>query len=375
MAGEQGTLESMVETNKNSGRVDSSFWLNKRVFVTGHTGFKGSWLTLWLNEMGAIIKGFSLAPNTEPNLFTEANVSLGIESEIGDIRDSESIKKSIIAFEPEILIHMAAQPLVRLSYNQPAETYATNVMGTLHVLEAARCCKNLKSIVAITTDKCYENKEWDWGYRENEAMGGHDPYSSSKGCCELLISSYRQSFFNNSDSANLASARAGNVIGGGDWSKDRLIPDILKAFEKSKPAIIRNPLSTRPWQHVLEPLSGYLVLAKKLYEEGDKYAEGWNFGPRDQDCQPVEQILNSLVSSWGGNASWQLDKNNNPHEAGFLKLDCSKALQKLKWQPKWDLQYTLNSIINWHKAWLSGSDMTKESINEIKKYTDTDISI
>lgn len=351
------------------GTVSPEFWKDKRVFLTGHTGFKGSWLSLWLQDMGAIVKGFSLAPLTTPNLFEVADVAEGMESEIGDIRNLEAVTASMLAFNPDILIHMAAQPLVRLSYIEPVETYATNVMGTIHVLEAARKCIKLKSIVAITTDKCYENKEWPWGYRENEPMGGHDPYSSSKGCCELLIASYRNSFFNTSETPALASVRAGNVIGGGDWSDDRLIPDILKAFEKLEPVVVRNPLSTRPWQHVLEPLSGYLVLAEELYTNGDYFAGGWNFGPKDEDCQSVEKILNTMIKTWGTGASWQLDTNSNPHEAGFLKLDCSKAGQQLKWFPKWNLEFTLKSIVNWHKEWMKSSDMKKQCLNEIKLYS------
>jgi len=274
----------------------------------------------------------------------------------------------MVGFNPDILIHMAAQPLVRLSYAEPVETYATNVMGTVHVLESARSCKNLKAIVSVTTDKCYENKEWEWGYRENEPMGGHDPYSNSKGCAELVSSAYRRSFFNTSDTASIATARAGNVIGGGDWAEDRLIPDILKAFEKSTPVIIRNPLSTRPWQHVLEPLSGYLVLAQHLYEKGDAFAEAWNFGPKDEDCKPVNWILDKMVNDWGNGASWELDKNNNPHEAGFLKLDCSKAATRLNWHPNWNLEYTLNLIVNWQQHWSVGKNMNKICLQEIASY-------
>ena len=285
------------------GKVNPEFWQGKRIFLTGHTGFKGSWLSLWLQSMGAITKGYSLDVNTSPSLFVEAKVSEGMESEIGDIRDLEHVKKSMKDFNPDVLIHMAAQPLVRLSYDEPVETYTTNVIGTVNVLEAARVCENLKSIVSVTTDKCYENNEWEWGYRENEPMGGHDPYSSSKGCAELVTSAYRRSFFNTSDSAALASARAGNVIGGGDWAEDRLIPDILRAFEKSEAVVIRNPLSTRPWQHVLEPLSGYLVLAEHLYENGNEFAEGWNFGPKDEGCKPVDWILDKMVNTWGDGAS------------------------------------------------------------------------
>lgn len=351
------------------GLVNPSFWKGKKVFITGHTGFKGSWTALWLQSMGAEVKGFALKPNTKPDLFTLAKVSENMISEFGDIRNGEAIMKSMISFQPDILIHMAAQPLVRYSYKNPVETYETNVMGTVNVLEAARHCDQLKSIVSVTTDKCYENKEWVWGYRENEPMGGHDPYSSSKGCAELVTSAYRRSFFFDENSANLASARAGNVIGGGDWSEDRLIPDILRAFENNEPVIIRNPLSTRPWQHVLEPISGYLVLAQELYESSE-FAEGWNFGPRDEDCKPVNWILEKMVERWGNGASWKLDENNNPHEAGFLKLDISKANQRLKWSPKWSLQTTINLIVDWHLNYLKGAEMQKICMNEIKKYTE-----
>ncbi|MDB4114565.1 CDP-glucose 4,6-dehydratase [Flavobacteriaceae bacterium] len=351
------------------GKIDASFWKGKKVFLTGHTGFKGSWLSLWLQNMGALVKGYSLDVNTKPALFIEANVSAEMESEIGDIRNLEQLTKSIVSFSPDILIHMAAQPLVRLSYHEPVDTYTTNVIGTVNVLEAARKCKKLKAIVSVTTDKCYENREWDWGYRESEPMGGHDPYSSSKGCAELVTSAYRRSFFSSEDTASLASARAGNVIGGGDWAEDRLIPDILRAFEKSKPVVIRNPLSTRPWQHVLEPLSGYLVLAQELFLNGDNFAEGWNFGPKDEDCKPVSWILDKMVESWGGNASWSLDKENNPHEAGFLKLDCSKAASRLKWKPKWNLQLTLRSIVEWHQIYSNGGDVKKQCLKEINTYS------
>ena len=351
------------------GEVNKKFWKSKKVFLTGHTGFKGSWVSLWLQSMGAIVKGYSLEPNTKPNLFTEANVEENMNSEFGDIRNLNQISKSMLDFNPDILIHMAAQPLVRLSYQEPVDTYTTNVIGTVNVLEAARSCPNLKAIVSVTTDKCYENNEWDWGYRENEPMGGHDPYSSSKGCAELVTSAYRRSFFNSEDTASLASARAGNVIGGGDWADDRLIPDILKAFEKSESVVIRNPISTRPWQHVLEPLSGYLVLAQELFENGKEYAEGWNFGPKDEDCQPVNWILDKMVANWGEGASWELDKNNNPHEAGFLKLDCSKASNRLKWQPKWSLQQTLKLIIEWHQVYVNKGDVKEQCLTEIKKYS------
>ena len=281
------------------GKVNPDFWKGKRVFITGHTGFKGSWLSLWLQQMGAEVKGFSLEPPTTPSLFEVAKVADHMQSEIGDIRDLTKLSQSIVSFNPDILLHLAAQPLVRYSYREPVETYSTNVMGTVNVLEASRQANNLKTIVVITTDKCYENREWEWGYRENEPMGGYDPYSNSKGCAELVVSAYRRSFFNSNDTAAVASARAGNVVGGGDWAEDRLIPDILRAFEKQQPVIIRNPLSTRPWQHVLEPLSGYLVLAQHLWQEGQTFAEGWNFGPKDDDCRPVQWILDKMVHFCG----------------------------------------------------------------------------
>jgi CDP-glucose 4,6-dehydratase len=358
----------MENMGRLKGKVNPTFWKGKKVFITGHTGFKGSWLSLWLQDMGAIVKGYALDPNTNPNLFTQAKVAQNMDSEIGDITDLNHISDSMKIFNPEVLIHMAAQPLVRLSYQEPVLTYSTNVMGTVNVLEAARKCTNLKAIVSVTTDKCYENKEWPWGYRENEPMGGHDPYSSSKGCVELVTAGYRKSFFNDENSAFLASARAGNVIGGGDWSADRLIPDILKAFEKNEPVIVRNPMSTRPWQHVLEPLSGYLVLAQHLFEEGSNVAEGWNFGPKDEDCKPVSWILDRMVTNWGNGASWELDKNNNPHEAGYLKLDCSKAAMRLNWYPKWNLEHTLESIINWHQHYIAQKNIQEQCLLEIAKY-------
>jgi CDP-glucose 4,6-dehydratase len=348
--------------------VTPSFWKGKKVFLTGHTGFKGSWLCLWLQNMGAVVKGFALEPQTKPSLFEQVNVAAGMESQIADIRDLAAITASMKSFNPDIMVHMAAQPLVRLSYREPVETYATNVMGTVNVLEAARRCGNLKAIINVTTDKCYENREWVWGYRENEPMGGHDPYSSSKGCSELVTAAYRKSFFNTPDTAALASARAGNVIGGGDWAEDRLFPDILRAFEQKQPVIIRNPRATRPWQHVLEPLSGYLILAEKLYTEGAAYAEGWNFGPRDEDVQPVEWILNHMVQQWGGEASWRLDADPQPHEAQLLKLDISKAAAQLKWQPRWSLMQALDSIVSWHQSWLAKEDIREVTLKQIREY-------
>jgi CDP-glucose 4,6-dehydratase len=348
--------------------VDSAFWSGKRVFLTGHTGFKGGWLALWLQSMGAKVKGFALAPDTNPNFFTSARVAEGMESDIGDIRDLNVLSASMMSFMPDILIHMAAQPLVRLSYSDPVGTYATNVMGTVHCLEAARAVPTLRATVVVTTDKCYENKEWAWGYREDEPMGGFDPYSSSKGCAELVCSAYRRSFFGNTDGMALASGRAGNVIGGGDWSEDRLIPDILHAFEHDEPVRIRNPLSTRPWQHVLEPLSGYLRLAEALWNQGQKVAQGWNFGPREEDARPVEWIVDQMIQRWQGSARWVRDCDFHPHEARYLKLDISRAREALKWEPRWRLGEVLGRIVLWHQAFLAGENMRTVSLEEIANY-------
>ena len=347
--------------------VNPTFWNGKRVLLTGHTGFKGSWLSLWLQSMGAQVVGYALAPPTNPSLFDVAQVGQGMTSVIGDIRDLAKLQAVFAEHSPEIVIHMAAQPLVRYSYQNPVETYATNVMGTVHLLEAARHTPSVKAVVVVTTDKCYENKEWLWGYREDEPMGGHDPYSNSKGCSELVTSAYRRSFFQDKGIA-LASARAGNVIGGGDWAADRLIPDILRAFEQSQPVIIRNPHATRPWQHVLEPLGGYLALAERLYTDGQAFAEGWNFGPHDDDARPVQWIVEHLVNSWGNGASWQLDGGAHPHEANYLKLDISKAKARLGWQPHWNLTHSLEKIVEWHKAFGENQDMCKITLNQIAEY-------
>ena len=346
--------------------IDQDFWQGKRVFLTGHTGFKGSWLSLWLASLGAEVKGYALNPPTSPSLFNEAKVSSIIDSQIGDIRDQDTLHESVIGFSPDILIHMAAQPLVRYSYDAPIETYEVNVIGTAKVLEVARSCPNLKAIVNITTDKCYENDGRAEGYKENDPMGGYDPYSSSKGCAELVASSYRRSFFQD-QGVGLASVRAGNVIGGGDWADDRLIPDILRSFEKKEPVIIRNPKSTRPWQHALEPLSGYLILAQKLYKNQNKYAGGWNFGPNEQDVKPVDWILDKMIAKWP-NSSWKLDKKFNSYEADFLQLNISKAKSKLGWKPTWGLSYTLEKIIIWHRAWHNKEDMQAICLAEIVEY-------
>ena len=348
-------------------QTNPSFWHGKRVLLTGHTGFKGSWLSLWLQAMGSELRGISLAPPTTPALFDVAKIAEGMDHQIADIRDFDKVNKLFAEFKPEIVIHMAAQPLVRLSYQQPIETYATNVMGTVHVLEAARHAGSVKAIVNITTDKCYENKEWLWGYREDEPMGGHDPYSNSKGCAELVSSAYRKSFLNQAGIA-MATARAGNVIGGGDWALDRLVPDVLRALEQNQPALIRNPHATRPWQHVLEPLSGYLLLAEHLYNDGLAFAEGWNFGPNEDDAKPVQWIVEKLCEAWAHGATWAIQPGEHPHEANYLKLDISKAKQKLHWHPRWPLQTALHHITTWHQAWLAGENMHNHCLQQISQY-------
>jgi len=350
------------------GMIDQAFWQSRRVFITGHTGFKGSWLCLWLNQMGATVKGYALEPPTMPSLFEEARVGELIDSEIGDIRDLEQLQKSLNDFKPDVVIHMAAQPLVRYSYIAPLETYAVNVLGTANVLESALTCESVRSVVSVTTDKCYENKEWPWAYREYEPMGGHDPYSSSKGCAELVTTSYRQSFYS-SKGKGLASARAGNVVGGGDWAPDRLIPDILRAFEKDQPVVIRSPNAIRPWQHVLEPLNGYLQLAEALFENPEKYSGGWNFGPDDNGAQTVNWILDRVVSEWPG-SSWKLDESEMVlHEANYLKLDISKAKTELGWSPVWGLKHTIKKIVDWHRCWLKGQDMQEMCFKQIASFS------
>ena len=351
-----------------------SFWRGKRVFVTGHTGFKGSWLSLWLQQVGAQVTGYALQPPTHPSLFEVAQVAQGMISIIGDIRDGAMLTNAMRQAAPDIVIHMAAQPLVRRSYVDPVETYSTNVMGTIHLLEAVRQTPSVRAVVNVTTDKCYENKEWAWGYRENEPMGGFDPYSSSKGCAELVTAAYRNSFFNSAKHSEhqvaLATARAGNVIGGGDWAEDRLIPDILRAIQAGQPVNIRNPHATRPWQHVLESLSGYLALAEKLSSEaGQQYAESWNFGPRDEDARPVQWIVEQLTQQWGDGAAWHLDGGTHPHEAHYLKLDCSKARALLGWSPRWHLSQALQAIIAWHKAHHRSQDMRALCLQQINDYS------
>ena len=345
------------------------------MFLTGHTGFKGTWLTLWLQHLGATVSGYALAPSTTPSFHDLVGDTQADASVIADIADRARLEQSIAASKPEVVFHLAAQPLVRQSYEDPVETYATNVMGTAHLLEAVRASAGVTAVVVVTSDKAYENREWPWGYRESDPMGGYDPYSSSKGCTELLAASWRASFFNPSDYAKhgvaLATARAGNVIGGGDWSRDRLVPDLLAAFAEGKPALIRNPDAMRPWQHVLEPLHGYLTLAEKLATEGPQWGQSWNFGPEDSDTRPVSWIADQLARLWGGQAAWVADGQQHPHEANWLKLDCSKARQQLGWTPRWNLQQALEAIASWQRAWQAGNSMRDFSLRQIAEYEST----
>lgn len=348
-----------------------AFWRDRRVFLTGHTGFKGGWLSLWLESQGAKVTGYSLAPPTTPCLFAVGAVEAGIDSVIGDIRDLSRLKEVMALADPEVVFHLAAQSLVRPSYMTPVETFATNVMGTAHVLETARTCGSLKSVVVVTSDKCYENREWVWPYREDEAMGGHDPYSASKGCTELVTAAFRRSFFSDSgESAHafVGSARAGNVIGGGDWALDRLVPDIVRAASSGQPVRIRNPRAVRPWQHVLEPLSGYIALAEKLALEGRPFAAGWNFGPWENDTRPVEWIVRKVVENWGDGASWILDAASHVHEAHLLKLDSAKARTLLGWRPRLDLETALAWTVSWYKAHANGEDMRRFTLDQIRQY-------
>lgn len=357
--------------------MDTSFWKNKKVLITGHTGFKGSWLSLWLQSKGASIIGYSLPPPTKPSLFDVANVADGMTSIIGDIRNLENLISIFKKYKPEIIINMAAQSLVRYSYRNPVETYAINVMGTVNLLEAVRQTNCVKVVLIITSDKCYENKELLYGYREDDRMGGHDPYSSSKGCVELITSAYRSSYFSRKEfrnyGVNVASARAGNVIGGGDWALDRLTPDIMNALIQNRTVVIRNPNAIRPWQHVLEPLKGYMVLMEKLWTHGAEYAEGWNFGPNDEDCKPVSWIVANLTRLWPTNIEWKLDSEENPHEATYLKLDCSKARERLGWSPKMNLNTALELVVDWYRAFLKKGDMRKFSEAQISRYENMEV--
>ncbi len=349
--------------------MNADFWQGKRVFITGHTGFKGSWLSLWLQSLGSEVTGYALTPPTTPNLFKEADVEKGMRSIIADILDLPTLKKAMQTACPEIVIHMAAQPLVRQSYDEPVETYSTNVLGTVHLLESVRNTPSVKAVLVVTTDKCYENKEeMHRAYHEHDPMGGYDPYSSSKACAELVTAAYCKSFLEQQGIA-VATARAGNVIGGGDWAADRLVPDILKAFERNALVQIRNPSATRPWQHVLDPLSGYLLLAERLFAQGTAFSEAWNFGPNDEGARPVEWIVEQLALFWGNGAAWQQVPGQHPHEANYLKLDISKAKSQLGWSPSWNLQTALQNITQWHRAWLNQENMKKHCLDQILQYS------
>lgn len=350
----------MVKTKDN-------FWKNKRVFITGNTGFKGSWLTLCLEHRGAIIGGYSL-PASEHNLiYNSCKLHEITDQTFGDIRDEKKLEKSILEFRPDVILHLAAQPIVKESYSDPKYTYETNVIGTLNLLKAGFECSETKSIIIVTSDKCYENLEWEYGYRESDRLGGHDPYSSSKACCEILTSSFRRSY-SNENSANISTVRAGNVIGGGDWSDYRLIPDIIKSYKTTKEIELRYPQATRPWQHVLEPLSGYLILAENLYI--NKEFEGaFNFASVEENCKPVIYIANKINSLLENQLEIKINSIDNVHEANFLKLDSSKAKNKLDWTPRWDLDTTLEKTVNWYLNYYENPDTIKQfTINQIKEY-------
>lgn len=347
-----------------------AFWQGRRVFLTGHTGFKGGWLALWLRELGAEVTGYALAPPTVPNFFEAARIDTTLNSVIGDIRDFAAVQRAMREARPQILFHLAAQPLVAEGYADPAGTYGTNVMGTVAVLEAARSCPDLESVVVVTTDKCYENRETLHCYRESDPLGGKDPYSSSKACAELVTAAYRQSFFGAPDAPQLASARAGNVIGGGDWAEHRLLPDLLRAFGNGETATLRNPTAVRPWQHVLEPLYGYLRLAEQLCSDAS-LARAWNFGPELPDCVDAATVADLTAQHWPQAAAWQSRASDFPHEAQLLRLDNSAAKQNLKWRPRWPLTEAIHHTVDWHQNWLHGADMQACSRQQIRQYAQT----
>jgi CDP-glucose 4,6-dehydratase len=349
--------------------MNPAFWHGKSVFVTGHTGFKGGWLSLLLHRLGARVTGYALEPPTQPNLFEVAGLARSIDSITGDVRDLKALRQSLLRAKPQFVFHLAAQALVRESYADPIDTYSTNVMGTVNVLEALREAESVRATVIVTSDKCYENRERVTGYREDEAMGGHDPYSSSKGCAELVTAAYQRSFFSRSGTA-VASARAGNVIGGGDWGRDRLVPDALKAFSAGETLRVRNPEAVRPWQHVLDPLNGYLTLAERLWDEGLAYSGAWNFGPVDADDRPVSWIVEELVRRWGDGATWRIDEAPQPHEAGMLKLDCSKAREQLDWHPRIDLGTALDWTVEWRRRHAAGEHVGKLTEEQISRFQD-----
>lgn len=351
---------------------DRSFWKGRRVFLTGHTGFKGSWLSLWLNALEADVTGYALRPPTQPSLFDQAEVARAIKSICADVRDFPRLKAAIAESRPEVIIHMAAQSVVRRGYEDPIETYSSNVMGTVHLLEALRQLGQPCVVVNVTSDKCYDNKEWAWGYRENDPLGGHDPYSNSKACAELVTLSFRNSYFSAETAGGsgiaVASARAGNVIGGGDWTPEQLIPDLIRAFLTGQPCLIRNPSAVRPWQFVLEPLRGYLALAERLAQDAARFSSAWNFGPAEEDARPVSWIADKLARSWGDGASWKKDAAAHPHEAHYLKLDVSRAKACLGWQPVLPLDPALDWAVAWYRAFQAGNDLRRKTLTQIEQY-------
>jgi CDP-glucose 4,6-dehydratase len=352
--------------------MTTSFWHKKRVFITGHTGFKGSWLSLWLQRLGAVLCGYALSPPTEPSLFQLAEVGDKMVSLKGDVRDGNVLYQAMQKYRPEIIFHLAAQALVRRSYQEPVDTFATNVMGTVHLLEAARQTDSVRVIVIVTSDKCYENKEWPRSYRETDPMGGFDPYSCSKGCAELITSAYGNSYFSpvspDQPGGAVATARAGNVIGGGDWAEDRLIPDIMRSLLNHKPVSIRNPDAIRPWQHVLEPLNGYLMLAEKLWKNGKEFSGAWNFGPFDDDTVPVGTLTRRIIDLWGHGAQWDCDQGEHPHEAHYLRLDSSKARLKLGWQPVLTLVETIQWTVEWYQVYTQKQEMQPITLQQIWRF-------
>ncbi|HEX3986510.1 MAG TPA: CDP-glucose 4,6-dehydratase [Acidobacteriaceae bacterium] len=361
MGQRESALENLVKT-----------WQGRRVFLTGHTGFKGGWLALWLARLGAQVRGYALDPVTEPNLFTVAGIGSVLEDVRGDLLDRTRLEAAVQEFEPEVVFHLAAQPLVRRSYADPLSTYATNVMGTAHVLETVRKTPSVRAVVCVTTDKCYENREWVWPYRETDALGGHDPYSSSKACAEIVSAAYRSSFFSagrpGEPGVLLATARAGNVMGGGDWSEDRLIPDLIRGFQTGKPVLIRRPQAIRPWQHVLEPVHGYILLAERLLAEEPRFASAFNFGPGDEGAWTVERIADYLAAGWGDGAKWIRDTDPGVHEAGVLRLDASRARGELGWQPRLDIESALEWTVDWYRACLEQAAMGEHTSKQIEKY-------
>ena len=352
---------------------DADFWRGKSVFLTGHTGFKGAWMSIWLNSLGARVTGFALEPPTSPSLFEEAGVGGLVDDRRGSITDLPALRAAMADSRPDVVIHMAAQPLVTEGYADPVGTYAANVMGTVHLLEAVRQVDSVRVVLVVTTDKCYENREWVWGYREGDPLGGYDPYSNSKACAELVCAAYRNSFFHpqayQRHGLALATARAGNVVGGGDWARNRLVPDLIRAFSAGTRPAIRAPHAVRPWQHVLEPVSGYLLLAERLWHDGTTVGEGWNFGPHPGDARPVQWIAETVARLWGDGAGWSRDSvTDHPHEAGWLSLDISKAVRLLGYQPRWDLERALAETVAWYKAWQAGDDLLAETRRQIARF-------